>query len=434
MRVGIIGTGYVGLCTGAVLADIGHEVRCVDCDEAKIAMLKEGKAPIYEPGLQELIAKHGSSGALTFTTDIAEGMAGAQVVIIAVGTPRTPTGEPNMVYVEDVSEHIAKNLSGYTVVVEKSTVPVQTGEWIKTVLERNNVGNHPFDVVSNPEFLREGHAITDTMKADRIVIGTDSPRAVEIMRELYAPILEESGAAFVVADIATAELIKHASNAFLSTKISFINAISNICELCGADVRKVAEGMGLDDRIGPSFLKAGVGYGGSCLPKDTDAFIYIAGQLGYDFKLLKAVREINDGQRALFVKKLREVVWNLEGKRIAVWGVTYKPLTDDLRNSPAIDVIKALVEGGAKVVAHDPIGMDKAAEVLPDSVIFAPSPLEAADGADCVALLTEWDEFLAVDLGELKARMRYPVVVDGRNVFDRDEMEKLGFTYRGIGA
>ncbi|RJQ52818.1 MAG: UDP-glucose/GDP-mannose dehydrogenase family protein [Actinobacteria bacterium] len=434
MRVGIIGTGYVGLCTGAVLAEIGHEVCCVDCDEAKISTLQNGRAPIFEPGLQELIDVHSQSGGLRFSTDIAEGVAGAEVVIIAVGTPRTADGEPNMVYVESVSEQIARNLDGYKVIVEKSTVPVQTGEWIKTVLARNNVSNHPFDVVSNPEFLREGHAIVDSMKADRIVIGTDSPKAAGIMRELYGPILDESKAAFVVTDIRTAELIKHASNAFLATKISFINAIANICERCGADVRKVAEGMGYDNRIGPSFLKAGIGYGGSCFPKDTDAFIYISEQLGYDFELLKSVRKVNDGQRELFVKKIRDVLWNLEGKRIAVWGLSYKPMTDDLRNSPSIDVIRSLIDHRATVVAYDPVSMDKARKTLPEEVLYAKGPLEAAEGAECVALITEWDEFLSVDLGELKRRMRYPVLVDGRNVFERGEMERLGFVYQGIGA
>ncbi len=434
MRVGIVGAGYVGLCTGAVLAEIGHSVCCADADEGKIAVLNRGNAPIYEPGLQELVDKHASTGKLTFSTSIAEAIQDAEVAIIAVGTPRSETGEPNMIYVENVAEEIAKNLDGYKVVVEKSTVPVQTGEWIKTVLERNNVNNHAFDVVSNPEFLREGHAITDSMKADRIVIGTDSEKAAGIMRRLYAPILERSGAAFVVTDIRTAELIKHASNAFLSTKISFINAISDICERCGADVRKVAEAMGYDNRIGASFLRAGVGYGGSCLPKDTDAFIYLAGQMGYDFKLLKAVREINDGQRELLVKKIREVVWNLEGKRIAIWGLSYKPMTDDMRNAPSIDIVRSLLEQGTYVVAYDPVAMEKARQVLPEAVTYASSVLEAADGADCVALLTEWPEFLSVDLEELRARMHHPLLVDGRNVFDRDHIERLGFTYRGMGV
>lgn len=434
MKVAIIGTGYVGLCSGAVLAEIGHEVVCVDSDEKKIEMLQSGHAPIYEPGLQELLDKHCPASSLTFLKSIAEGIRGAQVVIIAVGTPRTSNGEPNMVYVENVSQEIARNLDGYKVIVEKSTVPVQTGEWIRKTLERNNVNKHPFDVVSNPEFLREGHAITDMMKADRIIIGTDNPEAAEIMRRLYGPILDASGAVFLVTSIATAELIKHASNAFLATKISFINAIANICERCGADVREVARGMGLDDRIGPKFLSAGAGYGGSCLPKDTDAFIYIAKQLGYDFKLLKAVREINDSQRDLLLKKIREAVWNLEGKRIAIWGLTYKPNTDDMRNSPSIGVIEALLQAGANVVAYDPAAMEKAKEVLPDKVTYAPSALDAADAADCVVLITEWEEFAGIDVGELKERLRQPVMVDGRNVFDRASMERLGFSYSGMGV
>ncbi len=434
MNVTIIGTGYVGLCTGAVLAEIGHTVRCIDNDEAKIAMLKEGRSPIYEPGLQELIDKHAPAGALAFETDIATGMTDAQVVIIAVSTPRSDTGEANLVYVENVSEQIAKNLAGYTVIVEKSTVPVRTGERVKQVIERNSTGDHPFDVVSNPEFLREGHAITDTMKADRIVVGVESERAAQVMRELYAPILEESGAAWIVTDIPTAETIKHASNSFLAMKISYINAIANICERCGADVRKVAEGMGLDNRIGPGFLDAGVGYGGSCFPKDVDAFIHIAGELGYDFKLLEAVREINEAQRGLFVAKIKDVLWNLEGKRIAVWGLTYKPNTDDMRNAPSIGIIEELVAGGAQVIAYDPKGMDKAKQVLPEAVEYAADAMSALDGADCLALVTEWDEFVTADLAKAKERMHFPLIADGRNLFEKSEVEALGFTYRGVGV
>lgn len=418
MKIAIVGTGYVGLCSGAVFADIGHEVCCVDRDEAKIAMLDSGKAPIYEPGLQELLDKHRPSGALSFTTSIAEGIAGAKVVFIAVGTPRTETGEANMIYVENVSTEIARNLDGYKVVAEKSTVPVQTGERIRMILTRDNVGNHPFDVVSNPEFLREGTAVADTMKPDRVVIGTDSPRAADVMRELYAPILEDSNAPFVVTDISTAELIKHASNAFLATKISFINAIACVCERCGADVRKVAEGMGYDRRIGPAFLAAGVGYGGSCFPKDVDAFIHIATHLGYDFALLKAVREINTAQRSAFVGKIKDALWNLQGKRIAVWGLAFKPMTDDMRNAPSIGVVKDLVVHGADVVVYDPVASEKAKALLPDGICVAGSALEAADGADCVVVMTEWDEFRSIDLDELKNRLRYPIVVDGRNLYD----------------
>ncbi len=434
MKVAVVGTGYVGLCSGVVFAEIGHQVCCIDQDAEKVEMLQKGISPIYEPGVQELIDRHSPTGALSFTDNIGQGIQGAEVVFIAVGTPETSTGEANMIYVENVAEKIAKNLDGYKVIVEKSTVPVHTGNWIRVVLERNNTAGHPFDVASNPEFLREGSAIEDSLNPDRIVVGTDSERAGEVLRKLYAPIIERSAAPFLLTDIATAELIKHASNAFLATKISFVNALSDICDRCGADVKKVAEGMGLDKRIGPAFLSPGVGYGGSCFPKDVNAFIHICKELGYDHQLLKAVRAVNEGQRDVFVRKIKDELWNLHGKRIAVWGLSFKPNTDDLRNAPSRYIIDSLLKHEAEVVAYDPVAMDKARQALPPEVMFAESALQAAEGADCVAVVTDWEEFAAVDLEELKKRLRYPIVIDGRNMFDRETMETAGFTYRGMGV
>jgi UDPglucose 6-dehydrogenase len=433
MKLCVIGTGYVGLVSGACFADIGHEVTCVDNDDAKVAMLRSGHIPIYEPGLQEMVAANVAEGRLTFSGSIADGVRGAKVIFICVGTPSKPTGEANLVYVENVSTEIAEHMEDYVVVVEKSTVPVQTGEWIRTVLSRNNPKNVCFDVVSNPEFLREGTALEDNMHPDRIVVGTDSENAAEVMRELYAPIIEKTGCPFLVTDIRTAELIKHASNAFLATKISFINAVANICERAGADVRLVADGMGLDKRIGRQFLNAGAGYGGSCFPKDVRAFIHIAHQLGYDFELLKAVADINEGQKKSIVRKVKEALWNLEGKRIAVWGLAFKPDTDDLRNAPALDVIGMLLAQGAEIIACDPQAMDKARELLP-GVKMASDCYDAVTDAECLVVMTEWREFAEADLDKVKELMRHPIVVDGRNMWDHMDMEARGFTYVGVGV
>lgn len=433
MKITIVGTGYVGLTSGACFAAIGHHVVCVDDNKAKIAQLKAGEVPIYEPGLAEMVADDVHSGRLRFSTSIVEGMKDAEVIFIAVGTPPRTSGEASLVYVEAVAAQIGTHLDHYTVIAEKSTVPVQTGEWIRTTLARNNTNNQPFDVVSNPEFLREGTALADNMNPSRIVIGTDSERAVEVMRAVYAPVLAESDCPFVVTDIRTAELIKHASNAFLATKISFINAVADICERAGADVTTVADGMGLDSRIGRAFLDAGAGYGGSCFPKDVDAFIHIAAALGYEFDLLKAVADINEASKASVVRKVKDALWNVEGKRVAIWGLAFKPGTDDMRNAPARDVAGALSEQGAHVVAYDPKAMDKARELLPD-VEMVSDMYEALVDADCLVLMTEWPEFAAADLDRVKALMRYPVVVDGRNLWDRHEMARRGFTYAGMGV
>lgn len=433
INVCIVGTGYVGLVTGACLASIGHNIWFVDSDREKIDALLAGNVPIYEPGLDSLVAEGRKNKLLNFTTSIPEGVNEAEVVFICVGTPPRATGEADLVYVEQASKEIARNLNGYKVIAEKSTVPVQTGKRIELTLTRNNDGNHPFDVASNPEFLREGSAIADTMNPDRIVVGTNSPRAADILRNLYQPILERSKAPYIVTDMQTAELIKHASNAFLATKISFINVVANICERTGADVRKVAESMGYDKRIGRAFLDAGIGYGGSCFPKDVEAFIHIAGQLGYNFELLKAVAKINQQQRQNLVDKVRDALWNLEGKQIAVWGLAFKPNTDDIRNAPALDIVASLLKEGAHVKVYDPAAMEKAAEVLKDTH-FSSSALDAAQDCDCLVVLTEWDEFSLVDKQKLKELLKYPIVIDGRNMFDRKEMEKLGFTYYGVGA
>jgi UDPglucose 6-dehydrogenase len=432
MKVCICGTGYVGLTSGACLAEIGHDVACVDIDEAKIAGLVAGEMPIYEPGLEEMVRRNVAEGRLSFTTSVADGVKEADVVFICVSTPAKPSGEANLIYVENVAREIGRNLSHYTVVAGKSTVPVQTADRVREVLARENPHGEPFDVISNPEFLREGQAIFDNLNPDRIVVGSDSERATAVMRELYAPVIERTGCEFLVTDIRTAELIKHASNAFLAMKVSYINAVAEVCERTGADVRDVANGMGMDSRIGPHFLKAGAGYGGSCFPKDVRAFIYIAEQAGYDFTLLKAASETNDERRDAIMRKVTDLVWNLEGKRVAIWGLAFKPNTDDLRNAPALALIERLIDHNVEVSAFDPHSMEKAAELLP-GVRMGTDAYDAARGADCLVLMTEWDEFKNADLDKLKEALANPCVVDGRNIWDPEEMKRLGFEYRGVG-
>lgn len=424
----MIGTGYVGLTSGACLAKIGHHVHCVDNDAEKIAMLERGEMPIYEPGLAEIIAESRKAGRLSFTTDIKAAVRDSTVCFIAVGTPPRETGEPDLVYVEHVARDIAESMQDYHLVVEKSTVPVQTGKWVRTTIERYNREKTPFDVASNPEFLREGSAVDDFLKPDRIVVGCETERARQIMREVYAPI----DAPIIFTDIASAELIKHASNAFLSMKISFANALSIVCEAAGADVRQVTRGMGMDKRIGPAFLEAGIGYGGFCFPKDLAAFIAISQQLGYDFRLLKEVAAVNEDMKRRFCRKIQSVLWNLRGKRIGVLGLAFKPNTDDMRFAPSIDIIAELVREGALVRAFDPQAMERAKKVIP-GIEFCKTALDVADGADLLAILTEWPEFRKLDLGELKRRMRLPIICDGRNLFERSEVEQAGFTYIGVG-
>ena len=428
VRIAIAGTGYVGLVTGACFAEVGHSVVCVDNDLKKVDMLRRGQIPIYEPGLEELVKKNAAAGRLRFTGEISEGVAHAEVVFIAVPTPPQPDGSVDMSFVEKVAREIAAAMTEYKIVVDKSTVPVKTGEKVAQTIKRYNKRGVDFDVVSNPEFLREGNAVSDLMRPDRVVIGVASPRPVEKMKQIYAPF----NAPIIVTNINSAELIKHACNSFLALKISYINAISVLCEMSDGNVEDVACGMGLDKRIGREFLNAGLGYGGSCFPKDLSAFIHIAHQLGYDFQLLKEVQRINAEQLNRFLKKIRDTLWIVKEKTIAVLGLSFKPNTDDVRISPAIEVVRALQKDGARIRAYDPKAMNKAREVLSD-VEFCDNPYAAATGADALVLCTEWDEFRQLDLKKLHALMGHPIVLDGRNVFDPARMEQLGFVYKSIG-
>ncbi len=428
MDICVIGAGHVGLVSGACFADLGHSVIMVDNEARRIANLKRGIMPYYEPGLEELVARGVREKRLIFTTSLKEGVAKSTIIFIAVGTPQKATGEADLAYVEHVARSIAQCLPGYRLVVEKSTVPVQTGQWIAQTIKTYLKKKQPFDVASNPEFLREGTAIQDFMKPDRVVLGVESKRAKDLLCALYKPL----GAPLVVTDISSAELIKHASNSFLSMKISFINAVAQVCERAGADVQQVAEGMGLDPRIGRSFLNAGVGFGGFCFPKDLEAFIKISEQLGYDFELLKAVRSINEHQKRSFAAKIQQALWVVKGKTIGVLGLAFKPNTDDMRYAPAIDVIEYLEGEGAKVQAFDPQAMKEAAHILP-KVKLCRDPYEAARGADCLVMLTEGNEFKELDFKRLKKLLRQPLVIDGRNIYDPQRLRTLGFRYVGVG-
>jgi UDPglucose 6-dehydrogenase len=430
MDLSIIGSGYVGLVTGACFADVGHNVICVDNDPRKVEALQAGKVPIYEPGLEEVIHRNVSAKRLRFTGSIKDGVENSQIIFIAVPTPQGPTGEVDLSYIEKVAREIAGVLTGYRVIVDKSTVPVKTGEKVAESIKRYNRHGAEFDVVSNPEFLREGCAVADLMQPDRIVIGAQSEKAIGLMKQVYEPFM----APILVTDINSAELIKHAANSFLALKISYINALSAICERSGADVEKVADGIGMDRRIGRSFLHAGIGYGGSCFPKDIAAFIKISEQLGVPFNLLKEVQRINATQRERFLKVIRETLWVLREKKIAVWGLTFKPDTDDIRSSVAIDLVADMLSEGAHVVAYDPKGMEKAREV--ESIAkaqFVPSAMEAIEGAEALIIATEWSEFANVDLAVMKEKMATPIVFDGRNLFDPKTMAQLGFRYHSIG-
>lgn len=428
MDISVIGAGHVGLVTGACFADLGNRVVMVDDDARRISDLKRGVMPFYEPGLEELVARGVRESRIRFTTSVGDGVRRSTVLFIAVGTPQRPSGEADLSAVEHVARAIATHLDGYRLIVEKSTVPVQTGQWIERTIRLAVKPKHSFDVASNPEFLREGTAIQDFMKPDRIVLGVKSRKARELLEALYQPL----GSPIVVTDVASAELIKHASNSFLSMKISFINAIAQLCERCGADVVEVAEGLGLDRRIGRAFLDAGAGFGGYCFPKDLDAFIRIAEQLGCDFELLKAVRNINERHKGWFARKVQQALWVLHGKTIAVLGLAFKPNTDDMRLAPSLDIIKELEREGARIRAFDPQAMREAARLLP-SVTKCRDPYEAARGADCLVILTEWNEFKELDFARVKRLMRQPVIVDGRNLYDPRRMRRLGFRYVGVG-
>ena len=428
MNISVVGAGHVGLVSGACFADLGHSVVMVDSDAKRIANLKRGVMPYYEPGLEELVARGVKEKRLHFTTSLREGVQRSTVLFIAVGTPQKATGEADLAYVESVARSIAECLPGYRLVVEKSTVPVQTGQWIAHTIKTYLKKKHPFDVASNPEFLREGTAIQDFMKPDRVVLGVESAKAKQLLTALYKPL----GVPIVVTDISSAELIKHASNSFLSMKISFINAVAQICERCGADVQQVAEGMGLDPRIGRAFLNAGAGFGGFCFPKDLEAFIKIAEQLGYDFQLLKAVRAVNETQKRSFAMKIHQALRVLKGKTIAVLGLAFKPNTDDMRDAPAIEIARALQAEGAHLKGYDPVSMTVAGRMMPN-VKLCEDAYEVADGADALVICTEWNEFKQLDLARLKRSMRQPIIVDGRNIYDPALMERAGFRYWGVG-
>ncbi len=435
MRVTVIGAGHVGLVTAVCLAKLGHEVVADDDDAAKMDLLRRGTAWFYEPGLEELLREALTDGRLRFTSDKAEAVRHGEVIFICVGTPSRPDGSPNLAFVEMVAREVARHLpvGEPKLICEKSTVPVQTGERVAQVIDREAPRGAVYEVASNPEFLREGSAIVDTLQPDRIVVGTDSERGAAVLRELYAPILQHSDCEWLATDRATAELIKHASNAFLATKISFINAVARVCERSGADVEVVARGMGLDPRIGPSFLRAGPGYGGSCFPKDVAAFAHRSRELGVDFTMLNEVARINMEARRSVVEKVRDLLWHLEGKRIGVLGLTFKPETDDLRESPAIDVVRALLDDGASVVAYDPVASDSETRQLLPGFERAVKAIDVADGAHALVLLTEWAEFADLDPAVLAERMAYPILVDARNALDRERYLAAGFTIAGMG-
>jgi len=428
MKLTIIGTGYVGLVTGTCFAEIGHHVICVDNDAAKIKTLNEGSIPIYEPGLEELVKKNVAAGRLKFTTSTAEGVEKSDVIFIAVPTPSLADGSVDLSFIEKVAREIAAAMTSYKIVVDKSTVPVKTGEKVAETIHRYCKAKVEFDVVSNPEFLREGFAVEDLMKPDRIVIGVRTQRPVAAMKSVYAPF----GAPIIVTDINSAELIKHASNSFLALKISYINAVSVVCEAAGANVQEVANGMGMDARIGHRFLNPSLGFGGSCFPKDLSAFIKIADQIGYDFGLLKEVQKINASQMERFVKKILDTLWVLKDKKIGVLGLAFKQNTDDVRMSPAIDLCLRLLKEGASLCVHDPKAMEKARAILPN-VTYVQDMNDVAEGCDALVIATEWEEFKKLDLERVRKGLSHPILFDGRNMFDPAEMERLGFIYKSIG-
>src|SRR5574342_606476 len=446
MKVSVIGTGYVGLVTGACLAETGHQVVCMDDDPAKVEVLRQGGVPIYEPHLEDMVRRCRSAGRLVFTADVTEAVREAAVIFICVNTPPLPNGEADLCYVELATRRIAEHATQSTLITEKSTVPVQTSVWIEKTLAI--CGKRPgieFDVASNPEFTREGMAVEDFLHPDRIVVGVSNPRAEQTLRRLYAPIVEgrfrcpihtdcrqDRAVPFLVTNLASAELIKHASNSFLAMKITFANALADICELAGADILQVAKGVGLDKRIGRAFLNAGIGFGGSCFPKDVKAFVKIAEKSGYDFALLKEVDRINEQRRDLVLAKLKQALWILRGKRVGLLGLAFKPHTDDVRQAPALAIARRLLEEGAAVQGYDPQAATKAAQALPELTLCA-DPYAASAQAEAVVLCTEWPEFTDLDWGRVKTQMVRPLILDGRNALDRERLISLGFEYLGIG-
>ncbi len=428
MKISVMGTGYVGLVTGTCFADLGNDVICADIDEKKIATLKRGESPIYEPRLIEMMRMNADMGRLRFTTDIEEAVRASEVIFVAVGTPPGPDGEADLSQVHAVAEAVGKAMDGYRVVVNKSTVPVGTGFSVKKTIAENQPKKIDFDVVSNPEFLREGSAIQDFMYPDRVVIGCQDHKAGDIIAELYAPLDTD----IIITDILSAELIKYASNAFLALKISYINEIANICDLVGADIKEVVNGVGKDSRINPAFFGAGIGYGGSCFPKDTTALIDIAKRAGYDMKTVRAAVDVNDKQRAMLVSRMDGIMGGLKGKKIAVWGLSFKPNTDDLRESPAFDLINLLKDKGADVTAYDPITSGAAKELL-SGVTIVEDAYDALEGADSLVVATDWNMFKEAELSRMKGLMARPLVFDGRNIYDPEKLRAAGFEYYGVG-
>ncbi|WP_448598371.1 UDP-glucose dehydrogenase family protein [Thermoleptolyngbya sp.] len=457
MRVCVIGTGYVGLVTGVCLSHIGHDVICVDNNEEKVKLMKSGQSPIFEPGLSELMTACIQEGRIEFTTDLAKGVEHGEILFIAVGTPPLPTGESDTRYVEAVARGIGAHLnSGYKVIVNKSTVPIGSGDWVRMIVmdgvaerQLTKAGGGvavaepevTFDVVSNPEFLREGCAIYDTFNPDRIVLGSNSPRAIAMMKELYAPIVarqfaeDKSGPTIpvVVTDLSSAEMVKYAANAFLATKISFINEVANICDRVGADVTQVAKGIGLDSRIGSKFLQAGIGWGGSCFPKDVAALVHTADDYGYEAQLLKAAVSVNARQRLIVVEKLQQVLKILKGKTVGLLGLTFKPDTDDMRDAPSLTIIEHLTRLGAKVKAYDPLVSQTGMRHGLSNVIVETDPERLADGCDALVLVTDWSQFRTLDYAKMATLMTSPILIDGRNYLDQEAIEKAGFRYVGIG-
>ncbi|MCY2958783.1 MAG: UDP-glucose/GDP-mannose dehydrogenase family protein [Planctomycetota bacterium] len=433
MRIAVVGTGYVGLVAGTCFAESGNSVVCIDIDQAKVDGLKRGIVPIYEPGLEELLERNVRDGRLSFTTSYAEGIPRAEVVFIAVGTPPGEDGSADLKYVLSAAREIGRHLTGYAVVVDKSTVPVGTAKKVTAAIRETT--KQPFDVVSNPEFLKEGAAIDDFLKPDRVVIGAESKRAAEVMEELYAPFVR-TGNPILHMDVASAELTKYAANAMLATRISFMNEIANICMKVGASIDHVRKGIGSDARIGSRFLFSGVGYGGSCFPKDVQAIVRTAADLGYDFRILQAVEAVNERQKHLLVEMVQAHFGkDLKGKRFAVWGLAFKPNTDDMREAPSVVVIEGLLAAGAKVTAYDPEAMAECKKHhLSDRIDYADVPMAALQGADALVLVTEWNEFRRPDFEAVKSALKTPVVFDGRNIYPRATLERLGFTYYGIGC
>jgi UDPglucose 6-dehydrogenase len=448
MRIAVVGSGYVGLVAGACFADMGHAVILVDNDQQKLAALRSGQVPIHERFLPELLQRHRGKK-LQFSDNLHEAARASTAIFVAVGTPPTNSGDADLSYVESVAREISGGIDGYKIVVEKSTVPVYTSEWVRKIILRNGAQADSFDVASNPEFLREGTAVTDFLFPDRIVVGADSDRCAAVLQEIYAPLSDGSyykqadaipgpdraqiPPPVIVTSTKSAELIKHASNAFLAMKISFINAVASMCESVGANVQQVCQGIGTDSRIGPRFLNPGIGYGGSCFPKDLMAFRSVAREVGYDFRLLDEVMRINEEQRQRFLRKVRNALWTLRGKRLGVLGLAFKGGTDDIRESPAVLLVQSLVQEGCVVAAYDPAAMERAREVLRSNVEFVGSPYEAAAGADALLILTEWEEFATLDLPQINSKLRYPIVIDGRNLYNPEMMAAHGFTYYSVG-